>query len=152
MQEKNMQKYENYREQNERLKKALANNFYLEAIFIEYSIMEDRAESVLKYTNDMPKPRNEGGFVSIDAKLSKIKKLAENKKSVIKKYFTDEFIDSIISWKNDRNGYIHALMKKQLTTEELKDYAELGAKLSKDFCRISTNYKRALEKKNLLVV
>ena len=147
-----MQKYENYREQNERLKKALANNFYLEAIFIEYSIMEDRAESVLNYTGNMPRPRYEGGFVSIDAKMNKIRNLMLNPKLPTKKYFTDEFIDSILSWKNDRNGYIHALMKKQLTTEELKAYAQLGAKLSKDFCRISTNYKRALEKKNLLVV
>jgi hypothetical protein len=41
----NMQKYENYKEQMNRLKKAMANAFYLEALFIEYAIMEDRTES-----------------------------------------------------------------------------------------------------------
>lgn len=41
----NMQKYLNYKEQMGRLKKAIANSFYLEAIFIEYAIIEDRLES-----------------------------------------------------------------------------------------------------------
>ncbi len=34
----NIQKYENYREQMGRLKRALNSHFYLEAIFIEYAI------------------------------------------------------------------------------------------------------------------
>ena len=42
-------KYENYREQFKRLNKAIANGFNLEAIFIEYMIMEDRTESVLRH-------------------------------------------------------------------------------------------------------
>ena len=36
----------NYCEQMRRLKKALGNGFCLEAIFIEYAILEDRLESV----------------------------------------------------------------------------------------------------------
>ncbi len=43
----NMEKYDNYREQFRRLKTALDNGFYLEAIFIEYSMLEDRTESLL---------------------------------------------------------------------------------------------------------
>lgn len=38
----NLLKYENYKEQFTRLKSALNNGFNLEAIFIEYAIMEDR--------------------------------------------------------------------------------------------------------------
>ena len=45
----NLQKHENYREQFVRLKKALTSKFYLEAIFIEYSIIEDRTESILRH-------------------------------------------------------------------------------------------------------
>lgn len=45
----NMQKHFNYKEQFKRLKKAIDNNFYLEAVFIEYAIVEDRAESILLY-------------------------------------------------------------------------------------------------------
>ena len=45
----NESKYNNYKEQSKRLKKALVNQFYLEAIFIEYSILEDRADAILRY-------------------------------------------------------------------------------------------------------
>ena len=37
----NTQKYENYKEQFKRLKRALNEGFNLEAIFIEYAILED---------------------------------------------------------------------------------------------------------------
>lgn len=44
----NMQKYANYKEQMGRLSKALTQGFFLEAIFIEYAILEDRLESILR--------------------------------------------------------------------------------------------------------
>ena len=45
----NQQKHENYKEQFQRLYKALSNGFNLEAMFIEYAIMEDRTESALRH-------------------------------------------------------------------------------------------------------
>ena len=45
----NQQKYENYKEQFKRLNKALANGFHLEAMFIEYAVMEDRTESIIRH-------------------------------------------------------------------------------------------------------
>lgn len=45
----NKQKQSNYREQFKRLKKALNNGFNLEAVFIEYAIIEDRCNSILRY-------------------------------------------------------------------------------------------------------
>ena len=137
----NMLKYENYKEQNKRLKKALDNEFYLEAVFIEYAIMEDRTESILRYEGNTI---NSNGFVSIDRKITKIEKIAENKKGLARKYFTIEFMGQIRTWKNKRNGLIHALIKKNTTTQELLDLAEEGRQLTKELCRLSTNYKRAV--------
>ena len=45
----NQQKYENYRVQSRRLASALRSGFYLEAVFIEYAIIEDRLESALTH-------------------------------------------------------------------------------------------------------
>ena len=45
----NQLKYENYREQCKRLKSALNSGFNLEAMFIEYAIMEDRTDSILRH-------------------------------------------------------------------------------------------------------
>ena len=139
----NMLKYENYKEQNKRLKKALDNEFYLEAVFIEYAIMEDRTESILRYEGNMIESN---GFVSIDKKITKIEKVAENKKGLARKYFTVEFMEQIREWKNRRNGLIHALIKRNTTTQELIILAEEGHRLIKDLCRLSTNYKRAVER------
>ena len=41
----NQQKYENYRMQSRRLSSVLRSGFYLEAVFIEYAIIEDSLES-----------------------------------------------------------------------------------------------------------
>lgn len=140
----NTQKYTNYRIQMGRMKKALANQFYLEAIFIEYAIMEDRLESVLRHSgNWKPKP---GTFPSLDFKRKKIAKLAEEKKSLIRKYFSAELTDSIEVWKNERNRVIHALMKQSLHTGDLKTIALQGEALTKLLCNKSTQYNRALER------
>lgn len=71
----NQQKHENYRVQMGCLKSALRSHFYLEAIFIEYAMMEDRLEAILRHA-DKWHPK-EGTFVSINAKAKKVAKLAE---------------------------------------------------------------------------
>lgn len=65
----NEQKYKNYRDQMVRLKKALKYEFYIEAIAIEYAIMEDRLESVLRHEGVF-NPEKQG---SLARKLSRIK-------------------------------------------------------------------------------
>ena len=140
----NMQKYANYKMQMGRLKKALSYQFYLEAIFIEYAILEDRLESILRYSGNWnPRP---GTFPSLDFKRKKIAKLAEERKNPIRKYFPVELTDSIEVWKNERNRVIHALMKQSLHTEDLSKIAREGEILTKLICNKSTQYNRALER------
>ena len=142
----NIQKQLNYREQFKRLDKALNNNFYLEALFIEYAIMEDRTESILRYEGNEIKVK-EGSFISINRKLDKIKKIAEQRKSLPERYFSDNLIECIQLWKDERNRMIHALMKQSLTTEELTELALEGKILCRQLCNKANNYKRAVERK-----
>ena len=51
----NQQKYLNYKEQFKRLNRAISSGFNLEAMFIAYSIMEDRSESVLRHAGKYEK-------------------------------------------------------------------------------------------------
>ena len=140
----NMQKYTNYKTQMGRLKKALNNQFYLEAIFIEYAVMEDRLESVLRHSGQWnPKP---GTFQSLDSKRKRIAKLAEEKKSMIRKYFPSELTDNIELWKNERNRVIHALMKQSLHTDDLRKLALQGEELTRTISNKTTQYNRALER------
>ena len=143
----NQQKYNNYREQMGRLTKAIKAEFYLEAIFIEYAIMEDRLESVLRHSGKWnPKP---GQFFSLDSKRKKIAKMAEEKKSCAAKYFPPELTDQIDQWRLERNSLIHALLKQSIHTEEVRSVALEGHEIVKILNSKVTSYNRALDKKSL---
>lgn len=77
----------------------------------------------------------------------KIIKIAENKKGMAKRYFSDSIIQDIFDWKADRNKMIHALMNQELSTDILKNIAISGEDAAKRLCTKSTCYKRALERK-----
>ena len=143
----NMQKYENYREQFKRLNKAFDYKFYMEAIFIEYAIMEDRAEAILRYEGNEIKPKNEQEFISIARKLNKISNIAQSKKSLPNRYFSDDIIENISGWVKRRNALIHALLKKELTTDEVQAFAQEGKALTRIFCNKAKNYKKAIERR-----
>lgn len=139
------QKYLNYREQFRRLDKAMKNQFYLEAVFIAYAIMEDRADSILRYENNGIKSKD---FVSIDRKLRKIETIARQKKSLPNRYIPQELIENIKKWKEERNKIIHALLRQSLTTQQLAELAEDGKRLARQLSNCATNYKRAVIRKN----
>ena len=142
----NIQKGENYREQMKRLKKALQMGFNLEAIFIEYAILEDRLESVIRHSGKWN--YDPGRHVSLEAKVKKIKKMAEEKKGLARKYFSDELMDSVVQWKEKRNPLIHALMKQVLQSEEPREIALEGQEILKQFKSKADAYNRALAKLN----
>ena len=145
----NLLKYENYREQFTRLKRALNNGFNLEAMFIEYAIMEDRTEAILRHGDKWEAylKSRKGHNPTIDSKIRYIQKLAEENKTLINHYFSDALLSDILVWKENRNRIIHALLKQNLTTDELVGLAECGNKLARTLTDRSGNYHRAMERK-----
>ena len=144
----NQQKYLNYKEQFKRLNRAIANGFNLEAMFIAYSIMEDRSESVLKHSGkyDMYIKSLKGHQEALHSKVKYIQKTAECKKNLLHRYFSDELLDNILDWKDERNRMVHALLKQELTSEELENLALQGKEYARLFSNRATNYRRALER------
>ena len=140
----NMQKYENYRVQMGRLSRAIKDEFYLEAIFIEYAVMEDRLESILVHSGKF----NPDKHNTMDKKLRKIEEVSREKKALANRYFSAELTQSIYAWKDRRNALIHALMKQNLVTEELKELAISGRDIVKTLNTKSTAFRKALEKLN----
>lgn len=138
----NMQKYANYKEQFGRLKKAFNNKFYLEAIFIEYAIIEDRLESVLRHSGKYNPKRH----TSLNSKLNIVSKMTEEVKGLARKYFSQELLEEIIIWKEDRNKLIHALMKQSLHTEDLQIVAHKGQEIAKVISNKAKSYNNALSK------
>ena len=144
----NQQKYLNYKEQFKRLNRAIANGFNLEAMFIAYSIMEDRSESVLKHAGKYDRyiEKLKGRNPSIDSKIKEIQKCRSNRKDLMYRYFADDLLDKILAWKEERNRMVHALLKQELTSEELENLALKGKEYARHFCNRATNYRRALER------
>ncbi len=142
------QKYLNYREQFKRLNKALVNGFNLEAMFIEYAIMEDRTESVLHHAGqwDAYLKSRKGRKANIDSKIKYIRKRAESRKDVLHRYFSDDLLDEILKWKDDRNRLIHALLKQELEHDEIHQLAEQGNELVKQLRNKAGNYNRMIDK------
>ena len=148
----NQQKYENYKEQFQRLNKALANGFNLEAMFIEYAIMEDRTESILHHAElwDAYIKSRKGREPTINSKVQYIQKRAENKKDLMHRYFSDDLLERVLAWKEERNRLIHALLKQQLEHNEISELAAKGNELVKALRSKSGSYNRALEKAKAL--
>lgn len=145
----NRQKYENYKEQFRRLNRALANGFNLEAMFIEYAIMEDRTESILRHGGLWEaylKKRGDGREPTINSKITYMQKRIESGDKLLKKYFGDDLLDQILVWKDERNHLIHALLKQQLAHNEIAVLAVKGNALVKRLRSRSGNYSRAIEK------
>ena len=135
-------KYGNYTEQMGRLKKAIANHFYLEAVFIEYAVIEDRTESILRHAGVF----NPDNHNTLFRKLNRIADITKVKKTLLRKYITIETITDIKAWKNDRNRLIHDLLNQTITTQEFEQIAEDGQKYAKLLCSKATSYRRAMER------
>ncbi len=141
----NMEKHENYKKQMGQLKKAMASGFYLEAISIEYAVIEDRIESVLRHSGKF----NPDKHKTLDKKLNRLSEMRREKKSLANKYFPEELLDSLYNWKNDkRNPLTHALLKLHLDEDEKKATAQQGEMLSKAFRDKANLYNRALDRQN----
>ena len=143
------QKYENYREQFKRLNKALSNGFNLEAVFIEYAIMEDRTESILRHAEkwDAYIRSRKGREPNIDSKVKYIKKLAENKNDELHRYFSDDLLERTLAWKDERNRMIHALLVQQLEHNQVSDLANQGNDIVKILRNRAGSYTRSIDKK-----
>ena len=148
--EQNMKKYENYKALFPRLGKAVEEEFYLEAIFIAYAIVEDRAESVLrhlgKWEDYAQKCAEEDKCPTISGKISRIRKEAKKVSSPAHDPFSDDLLSRFMAWKDVRNKKIHALMNQSFSTDELKELAETGKDLARTFSNRTEAVKRAVRK------
>ena len=141
------EKYRNYKEQFDRLNKALKNEFYLEAIFIEYAILEDRTESVLHHACLWDSYMKGQKMANIGTKLTFIKNKASAKSCTLHPYFSDDLLDQLRDWKNRRNPLIHDLLNQKLGDEDLKNLALDGSRLVRILRTRATAHNRAADKK-----
>ena len=74
---------------------------------------------------------------------------ADNKKSILCKIFADDLLDKMLTWKDQRNRLIHALLKQQFAHNEVSSLAVQGNNLAKELRSRSSKFNRAVEKETV---
>ena len=145
----NQLKFQNYREQSKRLKQALNSGFNLEAMFIEYAIMEDRTESILHHAGKWEAylKTRKGKTPTINSKVHYLQKLALINNDLLHKYFSDNLLDQLLAWKDERNRLIHALLEQALAHNEVCALAEKGKQLVDELKKRASIYNRSVDRR-----
>ena len=132
----NEEKQQNYKIEIKKLTKALNSNFYFEAIFIEYAIIEDCLSSVLS--------KNGKTIKYMGKKLNSIHLLAKKDK-LISEYFSEKFLNRLKQWKDKRNPLVHSLVSIVVDETELSELASEGDSLIKELIDKTNRYINALK-------
>ena len=129
MTEKNMEKYESYKQLSSDLTKAMKQGFYYEAIFIEYAILEDRLASVLRYAGVLTMEK--AGKKNIAEKIKDIRNKKEFSSKFVRERLSFELLDSVKAWTEKRNSLIHNLANIPYDAAAVKEVAEEGYEIVK---------------------
>lgn len=129
-----------------KLKIAMDQQFYLEALLLEYSIIEDRLLSILKHLG-LKYTESNGNELQIGRKISKIIGQIENKNPLLKGRLEYDLIDQILVWKKTRNNLVHNSCHRLFNNEEVTSCAEQGKELVRQLSNSAKSIKRASEQR-----
>lgn len=130
-----------------KLKIAMTQEFYLEALLLEYSIVEDRLLSVLKHLGLKCTDSN-GNELMIGKKIKKVRGQIENKNPLLAGRMDMDLVDDILKWKETRNDLVHNSCHRLFNNEEVIRCAEEGEKLVRRLSNSAQRIKRAALKNN----
>lgn len=141
----NKETFETYRILFGRLRRALSSKFFLEAVFIEFAILEDRSAALLRHLGHKSDDKTK-----ISKKIKKLLNLQNaNKHPSLVKYFNDDFFSDLLTWKDRRNKMIHALVKESPDELEWKACALDGYALVRNLSDKTRSIKRQVERKSV---
>ena len=143
----NTDKQYTYAQYKVKLSKALRHGFWLEAVFIEYAMIEDRTESVLRHEGTIKLTNKQGHPLKLSIKLNKIHDSAPFTDKQIRKSIPLSFIDEIWTWKDRRDAYIHSLMKNPYCEEDAREIAEEGNEIVRQLDNKVKSVNRIFDKK-----
>ena len=73
--------------------------------------------------------------------------MQSNRKDLLHKYFSDDLLDQLLTWKEGRNRLIHALLRQQFAHNEISMLAEQGKQLADELRKRAGNYNRAMDRR-----
>lgn len=139
-----------YKSMNENLSKAMRSEFYYQAIFIEYAIIEDRCTSVLRHAG-VKYQDSKGHEIKLSQKLTKMRSNPAFVAPYVRQRITTELLDAITDWKRERDQLIHALAKIPYDHESVKAVAVKGQELVRILCNKVKSVNAYHDKSNNLI-
>ena len=122
---KNYKKQAKYAELMERLGKALREEFYYEAIFIEFALFEDRTESLLRHAG-ISALDDRGHELGLHDKIKLIKRHSKFNNEHVEKHQLISILDDVDSWRRTRNDLMHDLANEESSIDDVRKFAVLG--------------------------
>lgn len=130
-----------------KLKIAMDQEFYLEALLLEYSIVEDRLLSILKHLG-LKYTESDGKELMIGKKIKKIRSQIENKNSLLIGKTDSALLDRIFAWKKTRNDLVHNSCHRLFDNEEVTQCADEGEEIVRLLSNSAARIKRAADRRN----
>lgn len=141
----NEQKRQVYATLKVKLKVALQQEFYLEALLLEYSILEDRLTSMLKHS-DIRYTESNGREFGIQKKLNKVQNAIISKRIPIHGKVKPALVEEILAWKETRNNLVHKSCQRLYNSDEVKKCALDGNELVRRVTNAASSIKHAAER------
>lgn len=126
-----MLKIKNYKKQAkcaelmDKLNRALREEFYYEAVFIEFAIFEDRTGSLLRHAGISTLDEN-GQELGLHAKIKLIKRHDMFRNEYVKKHELFSILDDVDNWRKTRNDLMHALADEDSSIDDVRKFAVQG--------------------------
>ena len=122
---KNYKKQAKYAELMERLGKSLKEEFYYEAIFIEFAIFEDRTSSLLRHAGISTLDEDDQEL-GLHAKIKLIKRHDMFRNDYVEKHELFSILDEVDKWRRTRNDLMHALADEESSIDDVRKFAVQG--------------------------
>jgi hypothetical protein len=137
-------KHEHYEQLMASMTAAHTAEYYLEASWFAYTILEDRLLSALQQSGGATY-KNHRPIRMLGKKMQEISLRKRNDK-LLAAYFSDPLMTRIHQWKEDRNDLTHAMADGTKTIAEVKKAAYLLSTSAKSLVRDVASAARLLKK------
>lgn len=129
-----------------KLKIALHQEFFFEALLLEYSILEDRLFSILGHAG-IRNTNSKGEPLGFQAKLNKIDNAIRSKQKPIYGKVKPEIVQAVFDWKETRNTLVHRSCQRIYNGIEVEQCAKAGNELVNLVTNAAQSIKNATKKK-----
>lgn len=143
-------KRDTYEQGIARIDQALHEGFWLEASWITYAMFEDRCDSLLEKSGGPVATNHPSGFVSINQKISELKKRSSSDQFLSQVSGLSELLDEVHDWKERRNPIMHSMVEMPrdwgMINVDTKGLAKDGRKILGRFAAAAMKVRKKFKK------